>query len=155
MLKPAVRHVSAATLGVIVGALLVVGGAVWRLSLGPIAVDALKPGVERWIAAGVAGGRAHIGAANLVWFDHAKSLGLQLSEVSLTDGRGRQVLQARRVDAGLALESLLRLEPALGHVAAQNFFAAVSVSPQGRYALAMTPPAPPGAVRIYGGCSTT
>ena len=144
MLRPAVRHVSAAALGVIVGALLVVGGAIWRLSLGPISVDALKPGVERWIAAGVAGGRAHVGAANLVWFGRANALGLQLSDVSLTDGRGRQVLQARRVDAGLALESLLRLEPALGHVAAQRFFAAVSVSPQGRYGLGYDAAGAPG-----------
>ena len=144
MLRPAVRNVSAALLGLIVGAVLAFGGAAWRLSQGPIAVDALKPGIERWIATGMGGGRAHVGAANLVWFGKARSLGLQLADVSLVDARGRQVLQARQVDAGLALESLLRFEPALGHVAARRFFAAVSMSPQGRYGLGYDTAGAPG-----------
>ncbi len=82
---------------------------------------------------------------NLAWFGRARALGLQLTDVSLIDGRGRPVLRARRVEAAIALPSLMALSPAPGRIAASDFFAAVSVSPQGATSSAMTRPGPPRA----------
>ena len=53
----------------------------------------------------------------------------------MRDGRRRLVLQAAKVQAAVALDSLLVLAPAPGHMAAEDFFVAVSVSPEGRYEL--------------------
>ena len=134
-MRRALRHLPVVLAGLLGAAVLAAGGLSWRLAQGPIAVQALTPGLERWLAAGVAGGRARIGQVELVWFDRAQALGLSLHDVSLTDGQGRPVLRARRADVGVALASLASLRPAAGRIAAEDFFAAVSVSPQGRYAL--------------------
>ena len=115
--------------------MLAAGAGAWRLSQGPIGADALRPAVERWLGAQVAGGKARVGEVSIAWFAASGSLGLHLDEVSLVDGRGRPVLRARQADAALALASLPGVRPALGRLAAQDFFAAVSVSPQGRYQL--------------------
>ena len=144
MLRPAVRHVSAALLGLVLGALLTLGFAAWRLSQGAIAADAFRPVAERWLATVVRGGRARVGAVDVAWFGPSHSLGLQLRNVSLVDGHGRQVLRARRLEAGMALGSLVGANVAPGHLVADDFFAAVSVSPQGRYELGYEAAGPPG-----------
>jgi hypothetical protein len=120
------------------------GGGVWRLSQGPVGAGALKPAAERWLAAQTPGGHASIGKLAVAWFGDSRSLGLRLDEVSLTDGKGRPVLRARRFDAGLALASLAGFAPAPGRLAAQDFFAALSVSPQGRYQLGYEASGAPG-----------
>ena len=135
MLRPSLRHGQVATAALVAGIMLVLLGAVWRLSSGPIALDLAKPAVERLLATEVQGGRATIGSVDLVWFSTAQSLGLRLHNVDLTDGRGRSVLHAGQVETGLAMHSLALFNPAPGRLAARNFFVAVSVSPQGRYAL--------------------
>ncbi len=144
MLRPAVRHVSAALLGIALGLGLTVGFAAWRLSQGAIAADAFRPVAERWLAGKVGGGRARVGAVDIAWFGASRSLGLQLRNVSLTDPRGREVLRARRMEAGLALGSLPGASLAPGHLAADDFFAVVSVSPQGRYQLGYEASGAPG-----------
>ncbi len=144
MLRPAVRHLSAAVAGTIAGVLVILAIAVWRLSQGPIAVDALKPAIEKGLAVAVSGGRARIGSADLVWFAKAGSLGLRLGDVSLTDGHGRPVLRAAEVDAGVALDSLLQFKPVLGRIGARDFFAAASMSPQGLYGLGYDSVGAPG-----------
>ncbi len=130
--------------GMVVGIMLVMMGAVWRLSQGPIAMNAFRPAVERLLATEVSGGRASIGAVDLDWFDTAQSLGVVLHDVVLVDGRGRPVLRAKQVDAGLALQSLALLDPAPGRLAAKDFFVALSISPQGRYALGYDAVGAPG-----------
>ena len=144
MLRPAVRHVSAALLGIALGLVLTAGFAAWRLSQGAVAADALRPIAERWLATKVTGGRARVGHVDVAWFGASRSLGLQLRDVSLVDGRGRQVLRARRMEAGAALGSLAGASIAPGHLAASDFFAAISVSPQGRYELGYEASGQPG-----------
>ena len=134
MLRPA-KHISAILAGALAGVLLVFCGLAVRLAQGPIAFNVVIPVVERWLASDVAGGRADVRQADLTWFGPAKALGVRLHGVSLIDGQSRQVLQARQVDVALALPSLVMFSPAPGRIAASDFFAAVSVSPQGKYQL--------------------
>ncbi|HEY5411528.1 MAG TPA: hypothetical protein VIJ94_12460, partial [Caulobacteraceae bacterium] len=144
VLRPAIRHVSAALLGILAGLVLISGFVAWRLSQGHIAADAFRPVAERWLATAVRGGRARIGTVEIAWFGASHSLGLELRDVSLTDGEGRPVLRARRLEAGLATGSILGAHIAPGRLAANDFFAAVSVSPLGRYALGYDASGPPG-----------
>jgi hypothetical protein len=130
--------------GVLAIVLLLAGGAVWRLSQGTIPADSLRPAAARWLETQVRGGRADVGSVEIAWFGPARSLGLELGDVRLVDGKGRPVLRAKRFEAGLSLASLTGLSPAAGRLAAQDFFAAVSVSPQGRYALGYEASGAPG-----------
>jgi hypothetical protein len=114
---------------------LVLALVVIRVASAPVDAGWLKPMVENLLASQVGGGRAKIDKAELVWFGPAKSLGLELSGVRLTDGRGRDVIRAKQLDAGLALDALFGFNLAVGRVTAHDFFAAVSVSPRGKYAL--------------------
>ena len=131
-------------MGIVAGVLLVAGFAAWRLSQGHIAADAFRPVAERWLATVVRGGHAKIGSVEIAWYDASHSLGLELHDVLLVDAEGRPVLRARRLETGLAAASLLGLKPAPGRLAASDFFAAVSVSPQGRYALGYEAAGAPG-----------
>ncbi len=59
MLRPGAHRRWMLPAGAALGLVLLLGGAVWRLSSGPVAADVLAPAVERWLAAGVKGaGRA-------------------------------------------------------------------------------------------------
>jgi hypothetical protein len=107
----------------------------WRLSRGPVATSVFTPAVERFLALQTPGGRARVAHADLVWRAQSETLGLALQGVSLIDRQRRPVLTARRLEFGWAADSILMIRPSLGRVAADDFFAAVSVSPQGRYAL--------------------
>jgi len=124
--------IAAGALGVL---LLVLAGLALRLAAGPIGADWLKPGIERGLAAQVDGGRARVGSVGIAWFGEARSLGLQLGDVRLTDRKGREVVRARRVQTAFALDGFFGFTPAPGRIAAEDFFAAVSVSPRGRYEL--------------------
>ena len=144
VLRPAIRHVSAAVLGILAGLVLVAGFAAWRLSQGEIDAGAFRSVAQRWLAAAAPGGRARVGAVAIAWFGPSHSLGFELKDVDLSDRQGRPVLRAKRLDAGLATGSLFGLSPAPGRLAAQDFFAAVSVSPQGRYQLGYAATGAPG-----------
>ncbi len=122
------RGLAAAIAGGVL-ALAVTGMGV-RLVAGPVDGAWLKPMVERLLEAQVSGGRAKVQRVQIAWFGPEKSLGLELDGVSLTDGHHRPVLQARHVDGGLALDGL-----SVGRIAANDFFAVVSVSPKGKTAL--------------------
>jgi hypothetical protein len=126
------RTVVAAAFGLVLAGAL---GVCARLYAGPIAADWLKPGIERALAGQVPGGRAQIGHASLAWFGDARSLGVALDGVRLVDHAGREVVRARRVEAAFALDALPGFSLAPGRLAARDFFAAVSVSPKGRYEL--------------------
>jgi hypothetical protein len=133
--------VAAAAGGVLALALTVMGV---RLAAGPLDAGWLKPMAEKALASQVVGGRAHIDRLSVSWFAPERSLGVELDGVSLTDGKGRPVLRARHMDGGFALDGLLSLTPAIGRVAANDFFAAVSVSPKGKYALGYDAQGAPG-----------
>ena len=131
-------------LGVLAGLVLIGGFAAWRLSQGHIAAGAFRPVAQRWLAAAAPGGHAHVGAVEIAWFAPSHSLGFELRDVDLSDGQGRPVLRARRLEAGLATGSLFGLSPSPGRLAAEDFFAAVSVSPHGRYQLGYAATGAPG-----------
>ena len=131
-------------MGALALVLLVAGAAAWRLTQGTIAADALRPVAERWLEGQVTNGRAQVGSVEIAWYGQARSLGLELGDVRLVDGQGRPVLRARRLEAGMSLTSLMGLSLTPGHLAAQDFFAAISVSPQGRYALGYEASGTPG-----------
>jgi hypothetical protein len=143
VLRPSLRHGRLLLLGLAGAVTLTAGFGLWRLSQGPIEANGLRPGVERWLASAVSGGRAKVGKVSVAWFGEAGSLGLRLEDVDLADGKGRPVLRAREADAGLALGSLTGFAPAPGRLAAKDFFAAVSVSSQGRYQLGYEASGPP------------
>jgi hypothetical protein len=106
-----------------------------RLSMAPIGLGVLKPWVEQAVAAQTPGGRAHLDRVALAWFAGDSTLGLELDNVRLTDAAGRPVLLARRMNFGFAVDALPGLVLAPGRLTASQFFVAISVSPQGRYAL--------------------
>jgi hypothetical protein len=136
MLRPSLSLTKRRVAGAAATALvLLVAACVWRLSAGPVAVDWLKPAVERALAGQVQGGAAKLDQVSLVWFPAERSLGLRLDGLKLVDGRGRSVAEAHRLEAAFALDALQGFQFAPGRVSADRFFAAVSVSPQGRYAL--------------------
>jgi hypothetical protein len=114
--------------------MLILAGAV-RLAVEPIPINWLRPGLEHALAGQAPGGRARIDRVALAWFADEKALGLRLNGVQVTDARQRLILQARQVDAGLALDALPGLVLAPARLSADHFFAVVSVSSQGRYAL--------------------
>lgn len=132
--RPVGRGVRIALAGAVVAGLLLAAG-VLRLSAGPVRADWLKSGLERDLAAQVADGRASVGSVGLSWFSESNAFGLQLDEVRLVDGKGREVLEAKRVQAALALDSLLGFSLAPGRITATDFSAVVSVSKQGRWEL--------------------
>lgn len=135
MVKPALKHTLEALL-VLVGVVVALAAALaLRLAHGPIALPGLRPAVEHALAKQVEGGKARVGEANLVWFADTQALGVRLKDVDLRDGQNRPVLRAAEVEGAVALDSALVFSPAPGRLAARDFFAAVSVSPQGRYAL--------------------
>jgi hypothetical protein len=111
------------------------GLAAVRLAQGPVEADWLRDAAERALVGELDGGRASVERAALVWFGDAGALGVRLEGVRLTDRRGRDVLQAKRLEAGAALGALVGFRAAAGRVAAEDFFVAASVSRQGRYAL--------------------
>jgi hypothetical protein len=121
--------------GLVLVLALALAGAAWRLAQGPAEAAWIAPLAERLLAAQVKGGRAHVRRAEVVWSRPSNALGIALQGVSLSDGRGRPVLAARRLELGWAMDSILLLRPSAGRVAAHDFYAAVSVSPQGRYGL--------------------
>ncbi|MBQ1540508.1 MAG: hypothetical protein IIZ63_00775 [Caulobacteraceae bacterium] len=134
-MRPTLRH-AVETVVVLLGVTVaLLAAAAWRLNRGPVPVNVLKPAIERRLAAQTPGGRASVGGVGLVWYGAAQSLGVQLDRVSVVDARGRPVLQAGQVQAALALDSVLQFAPAPGRLSAVDFFAAISVSPQGRYEL--------------------
>ena len=106
-----------------------------RVAAGPMSAQWLRPAVEKALASQVEGGKAHVERVSIAWFQPETSLGLELDGVSLTDGRGRPVLQARHVDGGFAFDGLMSLTPALSRVTVDDFFVAASVSPKGKVAL--------------------
>jgi hypothetical protein len=104
-----------------------------------------RPIAERVLAGQVQGGKAQVDQAQLAWFGGEGAVGVRLDGVSLDDGKGRPVLRASHVEAGLGLDSLLLFAPAPSRLVVKDFFAAASVSPQGRYMLgydAVGPPVP-------------
>jgi hypothetical protein len=135
MVKPALRHTLEAVL-VLIGVAAALAAALGlRLSQGPIALPGLKPAVEHFLSGQVEGGKAVVGDARLVWFPDTQAIGVRLKNVALTDGRGRTVLRAASVEGATALDSTLLLAPAPARLTANGFFAAVSISPQGKFAL--------------------
>ena len=135
MLRPRAHHLRRVGLAVVALALFAAVVLAMQLRRGPVPLGAARPAVEAWLSHAVDGGRARVGGAELAWFPRARALGLRLSDVSLIDRRGRPVLQARHADAGLSMASLVAFRPAPGRLAADDFFAALSVSPQGQLAL--------------------
>jgi hypothetical protein len=114
---------------------LIAAACVARLAAGPVDAPWLEGAVVRTLEAQVAGGRAKAARVRLVWFDADRSLGLALDGVRLVDGKGREVLDARRLEVGLALDSLPGFRPALGRLVMRDASAALSISPKGEYAL--------------------
>ncbi len=135
MLRPALKHGLEAAVVLILAIIALFGVSAWRLSQGPIPADFLRSMITGGLERQVKGGRAQVGHVGIVWFDQAKSLGVQMEDLSVTDQQGRPVLRAGRVQAAMALDSVLVFAPAPGRIAASDFFIALSVSPQGRYEL--------------------
>ncbi len=143
MLKPAARRWLMILAAIVLVAALAVGLFAWRLSGGPINADNLRPAVERSLEKQVEGGQANVGHVEIIWFGQARAAGLRLTDVLLEDGRGRPVLKAKVVETGIGTDSLVRLSPAPAHLTLKDFFVAVSVSKQGRYALGYDAAGPP------------
>ena len=135
MLRPALKHALEIAVLLVLAITALFGVAAWRLSQGEISADFLRDPIVRGLEQQVPGGHGGVNHIGIVWFDQAKALGFQLDGVWLRDSQGRLVLRAAKVQAAVALDSLLVFAPAPGRIAAEDFFVAVSVSPAGRYEL--------------------
>ena len=135
MLRPALKHGLEAAVVLILAVIALFGVGAMRLAQGPISADFIKPMIISGLERQVKGGHAQLGHVGIVWFEQAKSIGVQMENLSITDQMGRSVLRAGRVQAAMALDSVLVFAPAPGRIAASDFSIAVSVSPQGRYEL--------------------
>ncbi|MGQ9367775.1 YhdP family protein [Azospirillum sp. ST 5-10] len=106
---------TAATVAVLAG--LVGGGIAWRLSAGPIALDALTPYVERALADAVPGTRVAIGALGVSWVDDdgdgIGGLDLRAVDVAATNADGEVLAAVPELGVGFSVRALLRgrLEP--------------------------------------------
>jgi Protein of unknown function len=135
LLRPALKHGLEAAVVLILAIIALFGVGSWRLSQGPLAADFLRPMIIQGLERQVKGGQAQLGHVGIVWFDQAKSLGLQMENLSLKDRQGRLVLRAGHIQAAMALDSVLVFAPAPGRITASDFFLAISASRQGRYEL--------------------
>jgi len=102
-----------------------------------------RPVAERVLASQVVGGKAHVDHVELAWFGGEGATGVRLDGVSLVDAKGRPVLRAKHIEAGLGLDSLALFAAAPSRLVLHDFFVAMSVSPQGRYALGYDAAGPP------------
>ena len=114
---------------------LVWAGFAIGLSFGPMDAPWLKPMVREALQDQVVGGKARLDRVRIVWTARAHSLGLELDGVTLVDGKGRDVIRAKMLEAGIATDALGSWTVAPGRVRARDFFVATSISPKGEYAL--------------------
>lgn len=143
MLTPAVRRGFLAFGATLLAALVLLGLVVARIAAGPTDAAAIRPVVERVLAAQVEGGRARVERVEIARFRDEGALGLRLHGVSLVDARDRPVLRASLIEAALGSDSLLAFAAAPSRLVVKDFFVAASVSPQGGYALGYDAKGPP------------
>ncbi|MDB5367537.1 MAG: hypothetical protein JWM77_3464 [Rhodospirillales bacterium] len=103
-------EILAALLG---GIAVLVGLLAWRLSTGPIQLNALKPYLEQALTEVAPDARIAIGEASLAWRGFDRALLLEASRVTLTRPDGRSIATLPEIDLGLSLRGLAmgRLRP--------------------------------------------
>jgi hypothetical protein len=143
LLKPAIRRGLLAFGAFALALAVLVGLVVARIASGSTDAAALKPIVERVLASQVEGGKARVERVQVIRYQRDGALGLRLHGVTLDDGKGRPVLHARLVEAGLGADSIMAFAAAPSRLVLKDFFVATSVSPQGRYALGYDARGPP------------
>lgn len=143
MLRPAVRRGLLALGAIALVAVTLLGVVVASLSATPMNAPSLKPVVVKVLASQVEGGRAQVERVQIVRYPEEGAIGVRLHGVDLKDGRGRPVLHATLVEAGLGADSIFSFAPAPSRLVLKDFFVAASVSPQGGYALGYDAKGPP------------
>ncbi|UDF02243.1 DUF3971 domain-containing protein [Asticcacaulis sp. AND118] len=126
------QHCRLSLAGVILLAGLVFVGC---LSQGPIRVDGLRFLIVSRLERTIPGAEASLKHLDLVWFHDANALGLRFDDLLLKDKAGRTVASADQMEAALAIDSLVGLHLAPARLTAENFFVALSASPNGRVEL--------------------
>jgi len=115
--------------------LLAVTGFGVRLAQGPVRVDGLRFLIISRLERTIPGSEASLKHLDLVWFHDANALGLRFEDLRLKDNQGRVIASAGHMEAALALDSLVWMHMAPARLSADDFFVALSVSPNGRYEL--------------------
>ncbi len=134
-------------LGWVVLMIVVLG---WRLALGPIRVDAIKPIIINRLEAQLPHTHASIKHLDLVWFDDAKAVGFRFDDLIILDNKNRIIARAGKLETALAADSLVLMHFAPARLTAEDFFVAASVSREGKYDLGYEAHGSPEAVTGLG-----
>ncbi|MFT4091185.1 MAG: AsmA-like C-terminal region-containing protein [Asticcacaulis sp.] len=106
-----------------------------RLAQGPVRIDGLKNVIVTRLESAVPGSEASLEHLDLVWFHDTNALGLRFDGLVLKDGKQRVIAASDKLEAALALDSLLLLHLSPAQITAEEFDIVLSVSPEGRYEL--------------------
>ena len=106
-----------------------------RLAVGPLNVDGLKPIIVDRIQSKLPHSRVTIRHLSLVWFGDARAVGFRFDDLMVLDDKNRVILRAGKLETALAADSLLLLHFDPARLTAEDFFAAASVSREGKYEL--------------------
>jgi|GEM_PF-4071568 len=128
-------------IGGLVGiALLATLALAWRLSQGPIALDAFVRPIEEALSAAETSDTIDIGSAQLGWSPNWRSLVIILDNVLSRDSNGREIARSNRMEMGLSLQALLlgKLEPS--RLSADGGLYSMVLRPDGSVAFGAGPP---------------
>ncbi|ESQ89813.1 hypothetical protein ABAC460_10955 [Asticcacaulis sp. AC460] len=107
----------------------------WRLSLGPIRIDGIRPVIISRIEASLPGTKASIGHLDLAWFADSRAVGFRFDNLIIQDSSKRTIVRAGRLETALAADSLILAHFAPARLTASDVLVVASVSKEGRYEL--------------------
>jgi hypothetical protein len=145
------RAATLAACGLLVAGVLVAVGLAWRLSRGPIVLDALTPRLEAAMAAPDGSARVAIGSTAIEWDPVDRDVDLRVHDLRVLGAGGAPVATLPQVAVGLAPGALL-----LGRVRARTMQAIrpqiqLVRQPDGRIAIGLGGEPAPEATRLVGG----
>ncbi|WP_245531378.1 DUF3971 domain-containing protein [Asticcacaulis biprosthecium] len=117
----------------------------WRLSLGPIRIDGIRPLIISRIEATLPGTKASIDHLDLAWFAGARGVGFRFDNLIIQDSSKRTIVRAGRLETALAADSLILGHFAPARLTASDVLVVASVSKEGRYDLGFDARGKPGA----------
>ncbi|MBW8881233.1 MAG: hypothetical protein JF615_07370, partial [Asticcacaulis sp.] len=105
----------------------------WRLAVGPIRVDGIRPIIVSRLETALPHTHASIGHLDLAWFGDARAVGFRFEDLMIRDDKGRIIARAKRMETALAADSLALAHFAPARLTADDFYLVASVSKTGRY----------------------
>ncbi len=114
MTRAALRFSFQFVLALLAGLIILAGGAIWRLSEGPVSLGFLAPQIEEAINQPGANLRIELGEPQLIWAGWDRAIDVVAPEVRiLSEGTVLPVARLRSVSVGFSLEAALEGHPRL------------------------------------------